>query len=69
MTDKEYQQAKKELLGKSKNRGLDLWEKVFEHYVKRPKLPVFILKKWAGMLPCISMKEKTSGLLKITALK
>ena len=32
MTDKEYQQAKKDLLSKSKNKGLDLWEKVFAQF-------------------------------------
>ncbi len=72
MTDKEYQAAKKELLSKSKNKGLDLWEKVFEHYgidIEKAKTTGVYMEEMGGYITLYFDEEKDQWLTKNTCPK
>lgn len=67
MTEKEYQQAKKELLNKSKNKGLDLWEKVFAQFgidTEKAKTSGVYVEELGGYVILYFDKEQDQWLIK-----
>ena len=67
MTDKEYQQAKKDLLSKSKNKGLDLWEKVFAQFnidTEKAKTSGVYVEELGGYVILYFDKEQDQWLIK-----
>lgn len=67
MTEKEYQQAKEELLSQSKNKGLDLWEKIFDNYgidIEKAKTTGVYVKEMGGYLTLYFDEAQDKWLIK-----
>ncbi len=70
--DKECQKVKKELLSKSKDKGLDLWEKVFKKYgidIEKAKTTGVYIKEMGGYITLYFDEEKDQWLYKKSCLK
>jgi hypothetical protein len=66
MTDEQYQFEKKRILSQSKNKGLDIWEKVLKHYgisLKKAKTKGFYLQG-KGYMVLYFDNEKDQWLIK-----
>lgn len=67
MTEEEYQQEKKKILALSKNKGLDLWEKVFEKYdidIEQVKSEGVYVKELGGYIVLYFDTEKDQWLIR-----
>ncbi|NJO02615.1 MAG: hypothetical protein HC880_13860 [Bacteroidia bacterium] len=67
LSEEEYKKAKQEILSQSKNKGLDLWERVLQHYdyeVEKAKATGLYMPELGGYMILYFDKEQDQWLMR-----